>query len=336
MSKGQCGHNTAAFKAWNASTKGLYANPPAMKIKENIDLISKLLINFTAEQKYCIAQLKQILTSLPLAMSPRTDEGRNGAEVDNQKEWMGRILRKRSVWELCKRYRGWVIAELEMSDSEQAARLAHPFLQYLKMLYWNKLQYAHLKGEYISCNCPDHAESIVKWDVLELKTQLAKVWFSASTRCGKSVATGTLPVTHSISQEHKSQERDGCSKQLALEVKEEGVVRNGKKMKKEQEREEQFGGCKEAEQLAETGKEQGRRREEREEKRREEKRREEREEKRREKRREEKRREEKRREEKRRERREKRREEKRRRREEKRREEKRREEKSGSRHVGKT
>lgn len=36
-------------QAGNASTKGLYANPTVMKIKENIDLISKLLINFTAE-----------------------------------------------------------------------------------------------------------------------------------------------------------------------------------------------------------------------------------------------------------------------------------------------
>ncbi|EOB03807.1 hypothetical protein Anapl_00042 [Anas platyrhynchos] len=62
----------------NASTKLLHANPTVMKIKEYIDLISKLLINFTAEQKYCIAQLKQILTSLPLAMSPRTNEGQNG------------------------------------------------------------------------------------------------------------------------------------------------------------------------------------------------------------------------------------------------------------------
>lgn len=58
--------------------KVLYANSTVMRIKENIDLIFKLLINFTAEQKYCIAQLKQILTSLPLAMSPRTDEGQNG------------------------------------------------------------------------------------------------------------------------------------------------------------------------------------------------------------------------------------------------------------------
>lgn len=62
-------------QAGNVSTKGLHANPTVMKIKEYIDLISKLLINFTAEQKYCIAQLKQILTSLPPAMSPRTDEG---------------------------------------------------------------------------------------------------------------------------------------------------------------------------------------------------------------------------------------------------------------------
>lgn len=62
----------------NASTKLLHANPTVMKIKEYIDLISKLLINFTAEQKYCIAQLKQILTSLPPAMSPRTNEGQNG------------------------------------------------------------------------------------------------------------------------------------------------------------------------------------------------------------------------------------------------------------------
>lgn len=51
-------------------------------------------------------------------------------------------------------------AEPEMSDSEQAARLAHPFLQHLKMLYWNKLQCAHLKGEYISCNFPDCTESL--------------------------------------------------------------------------------------------------------------------------------------------------------------------------------
>jgi len=49
-----------------------------MKIKEYIDLISKLLINFTVGQKYCIAQLKQILTSLPPAISSRTDEGQNG------------------------------------------------------------------------------------------------------------------------------------------------------------------------------------------------------------------------------------------------------------------
>lgn len=46
---------------------------------------------------------------------------------------------------------------------------------------------------------------MVKWDVLKLKTQLAKVWFSASTKCGKPVATGTLPVTHPISQGPKSQ-----------------------------------------------------------------------------------------------------------------------------------
>lgn len=60
------------------------------------------------------------------------------------------------------------------------------------------------------------------------------------------------------------QEWDGTSKKLALEAKEEGVgsALYGKKMeKKEQEREEQFGGCKETEQRAEPGKGQGRRRE---------------------------------------------------------------------------
>lgn len=60
------------------------------------------------------------------------------------------------------------------------------------------------------------------------------------------------------------QEWDGTSKKLALEAKEEGVgsALYGKKMeKKEQEREEQFGGCKETEQQAEPGKGQGRRRE---------------------------------------------------------------------------
>ncbi|CAN0106569.1 unnamed protein product, partial [Bubo scandiacus] len=77
MSKGQCRDNLAAFNVSCVSTEGLHANPTVMKIKEYIDLISKLLINFTAEQKYCIAQLKQILTSLPPAMSPRTDEGQN-------------------------------------------------------------------------------------------------------------------------------------------------------------------------------------------------------------------------------------------------------------------
>lgn len=66
------------IQAANASKKCLHANLTAMKMEEYIDLISKLLIIFTAEQKYCIAQLKRILTSLPLAMSPRTDEGRNG------------------------------------------------------------------------------------------------------------------------------------------------------------------------------------------------------------------------------------------------------------------
>lgn len=57
------------------------------------------------------------------------------------------------------------------------------------------------------------------------------------------------------------QEWDGTSKELAPEAREEGVGRDRKKMeKKEQEREEQFGGSRETEQRAETGKEQERRR----------------------------------------------------------------------------
>lgn len=44
-----------------------YEDSPGMKSRAHIDFISKLLINFTAWQKYCIVQLGQIQTALPPA-----------------------------------------------------------------------------------------------------------------------------------------------------------------------------------------------------------------------------------------------------------------------------
>lgn len=42
---------------------------PGMKSQARIDFISKLLINFTAQQKYCTVQLGRIQTTLPPARS---------------------------------------------------------------------------------------------------------------------------------------------------------------------------------------------------------------------------------------------------------------------------
>lgn len=48
-----------------------------MKSRAHIDFISKLLINFTAQQKYCIVQLGQVQMALPQARSrgPVKDSG---------------------------------------------------------------------------------------------------------------------------------------------------------------------------------------------------------------------------------------------------------------------
>lgn len=45
---------------------------PGMESGAHIDFISKLLINFTAQQKYCIVQLGQIRMALPRARSRGT------------------------------------------------------------------------------------------------------------------------------------------------------------------------------------------------------------------------------------------------------------------------
>lgn len=55
----------------------VHEDTPGMESRAHIDFISKLLIKFTAQQKYCIVQLGQVQTALPQARSrgPVKDSG---------------------------------------------------------------------------------------------------------------------------------------------------------------------------------------------------------------------------------------------------------------------